>query len=361
MRFILTSCGLSILTNYLQRFGITPKEVYRYSNFSKEEIDVAFLSQLEKGLQHLKNEITTFTNNELKKLGAELNALITFYDGRFDSRDIHLLFHTDTYLGQKAAEILQYFLREKGLNVQLFRAKDLNTASLEEFHIALSDVVKELSEMLQGYKQSYEIIFNLTGGYKSVNSFLQTMATLWADRSIYIFETSDELLTIPRLPLKIDEEIFKKHYQIFRVLELGLNIEKLPKEIPLSLINQIGDEYSLSPWGAILWQKVKLELYKDYLVQPIQQNIIIGKELAKQFENFNPNEKIQINKTIDKIERYMAYKENPRSLRLHPLTGTVSQKYNLECYPFDGNDSRRLYCNSEGNRIVLEKIDDHLK
>ena len=110
---------------------------------------------MEEKLNHLENEIAGFSNDELRKLSAELNALITFYDGRFDAQDMHLLFHTDTYFGQRVAEILRNYLEQKGLSVQLFCAKDLNTASLEEFHIALSDVVKDLSEILQGYKQSF--------------------------------------------------------------------------------------------------------------------------------------------------------------------------------------------------------------
>ena len=153
MKLILTSCGLSILTNYLKRFNITPSQIYKYSNATENEIDAALLSQIEEKLEQLKSEMASFSNDELKKLSAELNALITFYNGQFDAQDIHLLFHTDTYLGQKVAEILQHYLQHKGLNVQLFCAKDLNTASLEEFHIALSDVVKDLSEILQGYRQ----------------------------------------------------------------------------------------------------------------------------------------------------------------------------------------------------------------
>jgi len=36
MNFILTSCGLSLLTNYLKNFNIFPAEVYKYSNSYKE-------------------------------------------------------------------------------------------------------------------------------------------------------------------------------------------------------------------------------------------------------------------------------------------------------------------------------------
>ena len=359
MKFILTSCGLSLLTNYLKKINIFPSEVYKYSNLKKDEIDKEFLDKFDEALKVLKNEIINYSNEELKKLSAELNALVTFYNGDFESNDIYMFFHTDTYLGEKVAEILKEFLQSKGLNAQIFKAKDLNTASIEEFQISLSDVIKDLSEILDGYK-GYEIIFNLTGGFKSVNSFLQTMATLWADKSIYIFESSNELLVIPKLPLKIDEDIFIKYFNLFRALELGLETD-IQKEIPLSVINKIDDEYILSPWGEILWQKIKNEVYKEKLITPISKNIIYSENFKKQFETFSPNEKYQINKTIDKLERYEEFNENPKSLRVHDLSGEIVKKYNLECYPFDGNDSRRLYCNKQDKNIVLKMIGHHLK
>jgi hypothetical protein len=90
---------------------------------------------------------------------------------------------------------------------------------MEEFERGLTDGVKELSEILEGFRRGgYQIIFNLTGGYKSVNSFLQTMATLWAQKSIYIFEGSQEVLEIPQLPLKLDQQVFERYFHLFKKL-----------------------------------------------------------------------------------------------------------------------------------------------
>ena len=205
MNFILTSCGLSMLTNYLKKFDIFPGEVYKYSNADKSEIDNEFLEKIDAAIEKLKEEILTLDNDSLKRLSAELNALITFYGGNFNNKDFHLLLHTDNYLGEKVAEVLEFYLKKKGIVCNKFKAKDLKTSSVEEFEWALGGVVKDLSEIIDDYKTSgYEIIFNLTGGFKGVNSFLQTMASLWADKSIYIFESSAELLEIPRMPITID-------------------------------------------------------------------------------------------------------------------------------------------------------------
>jgi len=364
MNFVLTSCGLSMLTNYLKsNYGIEAKEVYKRSNLRKDEIDKEFLEKIEGAVKNLKKEIVNYSNEELKKLSAELNALINFYKGNFDNKNFQLLFITDTYLGEVVADVLKTFLEIKGINAQKFIAKDLKTSSLEEFEVALSDVVKELSSLLENFKgNNYEIIFNLTGGYKSVNSFLQTMATLWADKSIYIFEGSSELLEIPKLPLKIDEDIFKRYFDIFRKLEKGLKlIENEIRNIPSTLVMKIGDDYALSSWGEIIWQKYKLEVMKSEVFTPLSEKIVYSKDFLKDFENLNPSEKFQLNKSIEKLENFVEKGENLKSLRYHDLKGEIAKKYSHEFYPFDGNDSRRVYCNERDGSVILEKIDGHLK
>jgi len=363
MNLILTSCGLSLLTNYLKKFDIFPSEVYKYSNCNESEVENEFRLKVDKALDTLKEEIVNLSDFELKKLSAELNALLSFYKDSSSKEDMHLLLYTDTYFGKKVAEVLKYFLENKGFPVIEFLAKDLKTSSVEEFQLALSEIVKNVSEIINNFKlQNYEIIFNLTGGFKSVNSFLQTMASLYADRSVYIFETSDELLEIPRLPINIDEKFFEESLDILRKLEKGLKVEKDKLEkLPKSIVLKIDEEYILSPWGEIVWQKYKNELFSKGLVTPIVENIQYSKEFIKDFERLNPSERHQLNRSIEKLENYIIKKENLKSLKYHSLNGQISQKYSHEFYPFDGNDSRRVYCNEKNENIILEKIDSHLK
>ena len=56
MNFILTSCGLSMLTNYLKKFDIFPGEVYKYSNADTSEIDNEFLEKIDAAIEKLKEE-----------------------------------------------------------------------------------------------------------------------------------------------------------------------------------------------------------------------------------------------------------------------------------------------------------------
>jgi len=362
MTYILTTCGLSILTNGLKE-SFKPKDIFKNSNLLKKEIDKEILDIFEKEIEILKQKILTFNLDELKKLSAELNALICYYENGFGKNDYYKLLHTDTYLGQKTAEIIEYYLKSQGLTVDSYSPKDLKTSNLEEFHIALSDLVKDLSEELDGYRNSgYKIVFNLTGGFKGVNSFLQTMASLYANESIYIFENSSELLRIPKIPIKIDKKIFEKNINIFRALDINIDIDKkILKYIPETLINKIDEDYILSPWGEIVWQKFKMEYYRENLVDSITKKIEYSENFTKDFISLSREDSYQLNKSIDKLESYLNNGVNLRSLRYHKLKGNIAEQYSHEFYPFDGNDSRRCYCNERNGKIILEKIDAHLK
>ncbi len=357
MQYILTTVGLSSLTNGL-RGKMTSKEIYDHSN--EKEPKKEFIERFEPHWKDLQQNILNFSVKELTNLSAELNALLRY--NRFDKSDTHRLLCTDTYLSQKAAQIVATFLKSKNLNVSIYTPKDLKTDDIESFHFALADMVNDLSQEIQGYKTAgYEIVFNLTGGFKSVNSFLQTMASLYADKSLYIFETSEELLTIPRIPIKVDETVFIENVQVFRALELGLTVDsKKVEQLPKTLVMQVGNEYALSPWGVIVWQKIKDELYTHTLVDPLGK-IIYTTQLKKDFEKLSPNEKRQFNKKIDLLEKMLITGHNPSSLRYHALTGQVAAQFSHEFYPFDGNESRRAYCNEKEGYIIIEKIDAHLK
>jgi len=55
MNFILTSCGLSLLINYLKKFNIFLSEVYKYSTCNESEIGDEFKLKVNKALKNLRN------------------------------------------------------------------------------------------------------------------------------------------------------------------------------------------------------------------------------------------------------------------------------------------------------------------
>ncbi len=363
-KFIVTPVGISILINGLRE---KVKEINSFANFQENDTSpefIKFKKEFEPQFLAFKQELYKLSDNELKILSAELHALLKFYEKERSQNNFHQLIITDTYLGRKSADLIKQIIETKNLGiVNSYSPKGLKTNDVQEFQTALSDLVKELSSQLELYKQqNYEIIFNLTGGFKSINSFLQTMASLWADRSIYIFEKTEELLIIPKLPIKVDEQIFRENINLFRKLELELpvNINEI-NYLPKTLYYDIAGEYTLTEWGELVWQKIKQELYKENLLAPLTEKIDYSSEFKKDFEKLSKEEKRQLNEKIDKLILYVKKGINPKSLRYHSLTGEISKKYSHEFYPFSGDDSRRVYCNEKNNKIILKKIGAHLK
>jgi CRISPR/Cas system-associated protein Csm6 len=70
-------------------------------------------------------------------------------------------------------------------------------------------------------EKQIKVVFNLTGGFKSTNGWLQTLGMFYAGEIVYIFESQSEMLRIPRIPVAIDTaavQIFRDHLAFFRRL-----------------------------------------------------------------------------------------------------------------------------------------------
>ncbi|MBK8043622.1 MAG: hypothetical protein IPK21_13770 [Haliscomenobacter sp.] len=92
---------------------------------------------------------------------------------------------------------------------------------------AIKDLLKWCDETLPGYRTAgYEIIFNLTGGFKSLQGYLNTIGMFYADRIVYIFESGQEVIAIPKLPVKLEMGIFYEQASIF--LQLSQTSDGFP-------------------------------------------------------------------------------------------------------------------------------------
>jgi putative CRISPR-associated protein (TIGR02619 family) len=178
------------------------------------------------------------------------------------------LLSTDTWLGEEAAKLVAKWLDNHNLRVEVRRQADLQTSDLAAFQLALSELVHWSEETLPRFHQSgYRVIFNLTGCFKSVQGFLQTLAMFYADEVVYIFETTPELMRIPRLPVRISaEEMIRDHISLFRRLALRLTVTNA-EGVPETLLMQLDGQIALSPWGELVWQREGKRLYEQRVLR----------------------------------------------------------------------------------------------
>lgn len=356
---IVSTCGTSLLTN--GRSDRDRQLINRYSNERKPE---ALPADVRTGLDTIINDVRDTalkaTPGEIVRMSAELHALVRWYDDRpFPAQDVHVLLCTDTWLGEQAAQIVEAYLRRQGCQqVLLHRQTDLQTADLSSFQLALSEIVKWLQTLLPAY-QRYRIVFNLTGGFKSVQGFLQALAPLYADEVIYIFESQQALLRIPRLPVRMAAtEIVREHLHAIRRLSLGLPVAETELgKLPETLLMRVNGEVALSPWGEVIWGEERKALYEEKLLPSPDERLVFGPQFERSVQDLQSDRLALVNERIDDLVRYLVKGVNPKSLDFKPLKGNPRPPSTHECDAWSDRDARRIFAHYNGAALVLDALD----
>ncbi|HBY78001.1 MAG TPA: CRISPR-associated protein, partial [Cyanobacteria bacterium UBA11148] len=205
-RVVISTVGTSLLTNQAD----SQEEKQRLNNEANCKDD-QISSEVEGIITKLKEKASAKlkgTDAEIRKASAELNGVYGLYKGNLKQgtekgkQDLHFLIATDTTQGQATAQIVQSFLQDKGFIVEIPPLEKLSTASTDNFTHGITELIKWIDETIPGYKKSgYEIYFNLVGGFKSLQAYVNTIGMFYANEIIYIFEGhNSEVITIPQLP-----------------------------------------------------------------------------------------------------------------------------------------------------------------
>ncbi len=363
--FILVPCGTSLLTNGADEKLRRILSIYANEKDPKSIPDQD-LKRILARIEEVKAKLMTSSMQETAKMSAELNSLIKYKNGNFNNKeDYYLLLCTDTWLGENTANLVKMWLQQRGLIVEVYRQKDLQTRELVPFQLALSDLVKYLSEIIPQFKaKGYRIVFNLTGGFKSVQGFLQVLGMFYADTTTYIFESGTELLHIPKLPVELKEiDVVRKNLMSFRKIVLGIAEEQDLRNIPETFILKIDNKVALSPWGEIVWNKAKDQIYGEKIWDPPVERVIFEKGFVKYVEKkfANHTERIkELNERIDDLCIYLLYNKNLKRLRFKPLKGNPIPPYTHEFYPWTGLKDRCYCLYDKTNNTLKITMGDHL-
>ncbi len=301
-KLILSAVGTSLFTNIS---GEDRALINKNTNTTESEVPEEVKSLIN---QYKAKVVDLFEENELnalKSASAELNSLLTFYENRFEenNRDTHILISTDTFLGKETSALIKEYLDQHFDSVVIFVPKTLSTRSKDDFRVGIKDLMKWCDETLKGYKEAgYEIIFNLTGGFKSLQGYLNTIGMFYADSIIYIFEQTNELITIPRLPIAIKTEVFQENAALFLQLSqtnLGIKEEFLEGIPDIMLEEYESGLHVLSDWGELSWNNVKSEVLQELFPLP---GLDYLKSFEKDFQRTRrTSDKITLQETLAKV------------------------------------------------------------
>lgn len=350
-KLIISTVGTSMFTNFDRD---NTKKIIQISNYKEfKDEDLKFIDGIS---SNLKETIKQNDKQFLSKISAEMNGLLRI--DADDEQDMYYFLLTDTYLGKRAGELINFIMREKlnKNNLVIKVVNKLNTSGINDFYAGIRGVLEILySDEIIGFRKSnYEIVFNLTGGFKSVQAMLNTIGMFVADKMYYIFESSEELIEIPKLPIKLDNSVIEQNYEFFLLLKAGsiFSVEEFEKRrIPkLMYFSYPGEgKAMLDVWGELMFNEAKENIIINRGL-PKFERIIYDEEFKKDFKLIkNVDEKIKSIMAIAKVVH-------------HNLDGDAMRKDNIlqyETMKYLGNDidhfrtgynkeAARIFCRREG-------------
>ena len=312
-------------------------------------------------------------------MSAELNGLLTYYRAAGTNiedagQDQHYLVSTDTYLGERASYcISNWWERKSGGRLTNITAGGLNTANMEDFRTALADIVFKFDGLglADWRREGFHVAFNLTGGFKSVNGFIQSLGMLFADECFYFFEGSQEIMRVPHLPLKLDARSAFEH-NLFSVRQMANKIEVDSKDctgIPETLLFKVSGSATLSEWGSTLWIAERKEIYGEGLMKPLSRKLRFSDKFRGQVKDrkrlLSQKSRVSgLNVRLDDLARCIDEggqngKYNPRALRFKRIKGPSIKGSDHEFHIWSDLD-RRGYGHFDKGVFEVDRVDDHL-
>ncbi|MGQ9629713.1 MAG: hypothetical protein ACUVXI_05260 [bacterium] len=337
-KLIITNVGTSILEHRCFTDKTANIENYDVKDIYEKMLkgDVKVISE---GRAENQRKVEDFIFDRLKRLdlenerdlensSAEIKSLVKIGIGEDDKI---VLCTTDTPTGALSGRLVKTFIEENfSCDVELkvidgMQVDDPNRfrrEGIQNYIEFMVNLVKEESP----FKYSHDIILNPTGGYKAIVPYLTAIGMLYNVQMQYIFETSQELITLLPIPIMLDRDMFAKFESKLDEISSDYvkwnkfweGIDPAYKDRLMPCIESEEDLVTLSPLGRIFYEK-----FKEPEVPPPPET------------NMDPEDKIHTSKEphhgrsekFEIFQRRLA--ENPHITSIHYFSGTSDTRRNV--------------------------------
>ncbi len=331
-QLILSSCGNSLITN-----GASEQEKKLISMYgsivNSNDIPINALKMLENMLSRVERKLLSSMPEQAASLSIEVNSIVRFYKTKIkdNKNDYHIFLSTDAWLSEKIATTLGKWLMANQTPCQVYKHNGLSVDTIDSYQFALSELVSCSDELITPFRdKGYRIIFNLTAAPKTLQGFLQMLATFYADEAFYIFEPTNQVLTFPSPPIEISTvKAFSNDIRLSRRLSLNLKVSSNQVgSIPEAFILKLKDSYALSPFGKLVWERNKKTLYSEKLWMPPTEKIKFSATFINTVEKLPSEQLISVNQTIDLLTKFLESHlphitiHITKLLEVRPLQGT---------------------------------------
>jgi len=161
------------------------------------------------------------------------------------------------------AYCIMKYLKEKFsgmIDCESIRIEGLDPKDKEKFEReGVRELLGEISKLINKYKDSHNIILNVTGGYKGAVPYITLFGMCQEGiEVIYLFEESKANITLPKMPVAFDIFTWRNYRGFIKTIpHLKADVAEvfldniLPKQIS-GLFEEVEDEYQLTKLGEIL-------------------------------------------------------------------------------------------------------------
>jgi len=332
---VITTVGTSLFNNYLESNRDIENPLKHFKNKPFREY-----RNLAPRARQVKEKVTPWAAKSIEA-SAEIKSLHKIQKKLAESLDVYLL-ATDTAISALAAEIIQArFAGIKDFRVNFNPDHDVIVGlQVDNYRLFVQTGLPKLVERIEKIAEGYfdNVVFNIAGGYKGVIPYLTVMALINNCDIYYIFEESQTVIEIPRVPLEINYSVFDKYSEEIEQLENV--IEKYGKKREESfvafselekagLVEQPGDDMAfLSPLGVIFLDKYRRNFFEFYCSDKVWE---------------------EINNQRD-IQRILAEK-----FKEHIILNNKTETKGMHRVYDDGNNPNRIYYFEHGGSIYIYK------
>ncbi|HOV79917.1 MAG TPA: hypothetical protein PK728_07380 [Bacillota bacterium] len=318
---VITTVGTSLFNNYLENSRDIEVPLKYLKNKPFREYH-----NLGPRIRQIKEKVAPWAKNDIEA-SAEIKSLHKIQKKLADNLDVYLL-ATDTAVSALAAEIIQdSFARSKEFRLNFNPQKDvIGGLQVDNYQLfvltGLPGLVRRVENIAGG--NFGDVVFNIAGGYKGIIPYLTVMGLINNCDIYYIFEESQTVIEIPKVPLEINYSLFEKYSAEIGRLEniIGnYNDEKKKNFIAFSELEKTGmveiadDMAVLSPLGVIFHEKYRRSIFEFYCSDEVWEEINKQKDIQRIITEKFSDRTIRANKTETKgVHRVYDDGDNPNRI-----------------------------------------------
>lgn len=360
---ILSTCGTSIFTNNMEHGD--RRQMIDNANQPIGDLPTSVQDLVDARATHQFNALSNAEDAELRRASAELNGILSCQKRYRPKHTSHLLLHSDTQIGKQAAETVQNILLHRQNEASLLSAGGLRTDDVMNFRSSLSSLTQELRNTVRDYQaDGYYVIFNLTGGFKAVNAYIQALGMLYANKCVFTFERTDTLLEVPSLPVRVESaSVVREHLEVFR--KLAMDFPLGPDDaanMQESLWEDYGAEIALSVWGDEIWNNSKHEVLGEKLLPTLSEKLVLTPTIRQRFRDLtHSNRRYEVNLALDALSAKLeGHRELTSGNTMKKLRGDPRPPATHEVYLWSDGKAWRLFGYFKGQKFICDDMGPHL-